>query len=216
MTSFKSLLLSLFISFLTLPAAAQTPNALKILENICGEGHYDDPLDVATIAIAAGWKEIGPSQLYTTVNLYGSLWTLQHPMLDTKSATAEDIAATFRKMRLHVLSKLTKHSEGEHFGILYLETPQFTAFVNYWKSTSSPRVRTLPCEFLIIGEAHFLDDRFESNDWLTYSSDTNETASKQADGYLGAVSRNFIYGKNIENAGLSLPDYSLKIVNFKF
>ncbi|SFU99315.1 hypothetical protein SAMN04488527_1833, partial [Aliiroseovarius crassostreae] len=53
---------------------------------------------------------------------------------------------------------------GEYFGVLYLDTPEFTAFVTYRQSKLMSRMNAFACEFLGIGRANFLNSRFEAED----------------------------------------------------
>lgn len=210
----QTLLLCALIGVNPAPSVAQAPKAWDTLEKICRESPYDNPMDAAVVATVAGWQELGRVRLDTAANLYGSLWALEHPLLDIKSATAGEVGATYHQMRTQFLSTLIMSSEGEYFGVLHLDTPEFTAFLTYRQSKSTPRINAFPCEFLIIGEASFLDNRFEAEDWQTNRSSTGEIAAQLTDTHISSVSRNFVYSENAESAGLTLPDYSVSIKGF--
>ena len=195
-------------------AAAETPEAWKALERICQEHLYDKPMDAVVIAHVAGWRELGKSQLDTAASLYGSLWTLEHPLLDIRTATPEEINATYRQMRAQFLSALMATGDSDRFGVLYLATNEFTAFARYRQSETTSRLNAFPCEMHVLGTAQFLDDRFNSEDWQTHKTEESETAGQSTDGYLAAIIRNLNYGESVENSALTVPAYSTTIKSF--
>ncbi|MGD9861666.1 MAG: hypothetical protein AB7S99_00490 [Pseudodonghicola sp.] len=195
-------------------ALAEAPAAWRTLEKICRESPYDKPMDAVVVANVAGWQELDRAQLDVAADLYGSLWTLEHPMLDIKTATSEEISATFRQMRTQFLASLLFSKDENRFGVLYLAAPEFTAFVAYRRSKSIPRLGVFPCQIYVIGSAAFLDERFSAEEWQSYSTSAEETAGQFTESYLAAVSRNFTYNQNVQGAGLTVPDYSVIINGF--
>lgn len=195
-------------------AFSEPPDAWQTLERICQEAPYKTPKDAFVVAHLAGWSELNDAQLEKAANLFGSVWTLEHPMLDIRSATIDEINATSAVMMIRFFNDLLPSAAGQQFGVLYLEAPEFIAFTSYRQSEITPQANAFPCEIFVLGDAPFLDDRFVSGNWQVYNTEESETASQMTDQYLSAVTRITKFGDNVSNSNLTLPAFTVTTKRF--
>ncbi|WP_412552650.1 hypothetical protein [Shimia sp. MIT1388] len=195
-------------------AFSEPPDAWQTLERICREAPYETPNDAVAVAHLAGWRELDDAQLEKAANLFGSVWALEHPMLDIRSATIDEINATHAVMMIRFFNDLLPSAAGQQFGVLYLEAPEFLAFTSYRQSEITPQTNAFPCEIFLLGEASFLDDRFVSGNWQAYKTEESETVVQITDRYLSSVIRVTKFGENVSKSILTLPAFTVTTKRF--